>query len=187
MQFRKQYGSTKVGEVTVDMMYGGMRGIKGLVYETSLLDPEEGIEFRNHPIPKCQEVLPKAEGGAEPLPEGLFWLMLTGEVPTTEQVRGLSKEWASRAEVPNHVVTLLNNLPTSVHPMSQLVAAVAALNTESKFARAYGEGVKKTRYWEYTYEDSMSLVAKLPTIASIIYRNLYRDGSKVPPIDMNKD
>jgi len=37
------------------------------------------------------------------------------------------------------------------------------------------------------YEDSMDLIAKLPTIAAIIYRNLYRDGTSVGAIDSNKD
>ena len=41
--FRKEHGNTKVGEITVDMMYGGMRGMKGLVTETSVLDADEGI------------------------------------------------------------------------------------------------------------------------------------------------
>ena len=68
-------------------MYGGMRGIRGLVTETSLLDPEEGIRFRGYSIPECQELLPRAEGGLEPLPEGLFYLLLTGKMPTKEQVR----------------------------------------------------------------------------------------------------
>ena len=61
--FRKEFGSTKVGEITVDMMYGGMRGMKGLVTETSVLDPEEGIRFRGYTIPDCQKLLPKAPGG----------------------------------------------------------------------------------------------------------------------------
>lgn len=43
-------------------MYGGMRGIKGLVCETSVLDPDEGIRFRGLSIPECQKVLPKAPG-----------------------------------------------------------------------------------------------------------------------------
>lgn len=43
-------------------MYGGMRGIKGLVCETSVLDPDEGIRFRGLSIPECQQVLPKAPG-----------------------------------------------------------------------------------------------------------------------------
>jgi citrate synthase len=63
-----------------------MRGIKGLVCETSVLDPEEGIRFRGYSIPECQKLLPKAPGGQEPLPEGLFWLLVTGEVPTDAQV-----------------------------------------------------------------------------------------------------
>ena len=69
-------------------MYGGMRGIKGLVCETSVLDPEEGIRFRGYSIPECQKLLPKAKGGEEPLPEGLFWLLVTGDVPTEAQVGG---------------------------------------------------------------------------------------------------
>ena len=67
-------------------MYGGMRGIRGLVTETSQLDPEEGIRFRGYSLPECQELLPKAEGGEEPLPEGLFYLLLTGKIPTKDQV-----------------------------------------------------------------------------------------------------
>ena len=31
-EFRKVAGNKVVGEVTVDMMYGGMRGIKGMLY-----------------------------------------------------------------------------------------------------------------------------------------------------------
>uniref|UniRef100_A0A0B7AX99 Citrate synthase n=1 Tax=Arion vulgaris TaxID=1028688 RepID=A0A0B7AX99_9EUPU len=187
IEFRKQYGSTKVGEVTVDMMYGGMRGIRGLVTETSVLDPDEGIRFRGHSIPECQKLLPKAPGGEEPLPEGLFWLLVTGQVPTQEQVASITKEWNERAEIPNHVITLLNNFPDRLHPMSQFSAAVTAMNSESKFAKAYSEGVHKSKYWELCFEDSMDLIAKLPTVAAIIYRNLYREGNAPDPIDKKKD
>ena len=185
--FRKQHGNTKIGEITIDMIYGGMRGIKGLVCETSVLDPDEGIRFRGMSIPECQKALPKAPGGSEPLPEGLFWLLMTGEVPTDAQVQALSKQWAERAELPAHVVSLLNNLPTTVHPMSQLAAAVTVANSESKFAKAYASGVNKSKYWEYAYEDSMDIIAKLPVIAATIYRNTYKDGSGIGAIDTSKD
>ena len=56
--------------------------MKGLVTETSVLDPEEGIRFRGYTIPECQELLPKAPGGEEPLPEGLFWLLGTVSIMT---------------------------------------------------------------------------------------------------------
>jgi len=185
--FRKQHGNTKVGEITVDMMYGGMRGMKGLVTETSVLDADEGIRFRGYTIPECQELLPKGPGGEEPLPEGLFWLLVTGDIPTEAQVKGLSEDWASRAELPSHVVTMLNNFPSHLHPMAQFSAAIAALNSESKFAKAYGEGVHKTKYWEANFEDSMDLIAKLPVVAATIYNNLYRDGAAPCPIDTSKD
>jgi len=185
--FRRSHGDKKVGEITVDMMYGGMRGMKGLVTETSVLDPEEGIRFRGYTIPECQELLPKAPGGEEPLPEGLFWLLLTGEIPNEAQVRALSKEWASRAALPGHVVTMLNNFPANVHPMSQFAAAITALNSESKFAKAYADGIHKSKYWEPAYEDSMDLIAKLPVVAATIYNNLFRDGATPCPIDADKD
>lgn len=120
-------------------MYGGMRGIRALVTETSVLDADEGIRFRGLSIPECQKCLPKADGGDEPLPEGLFWLLLTGDVPTKAQVKSISQEWANRAALPQHVVTMLNNMPNTLHPMSQFSAAVTALNHDSKFAKAYAD------------------------------------------------
>merc|ERR1712165_410349 len=185
--FRKQYGDKKIGEITVGQLYGGMRGMKGLVTETSVLDADEGIRFRGYTIPECQELLPKAPGGSEPLPEGLFWLLLTGDIPTEAQVRALSKEWASRAALPGHVVTMLNNFPSNVHPMSQFAAAITALNSESKFAKAYADGIHKSKYWEPAYEDSMDLIAKLPVVGATIYNNLFREGATPCPIDLEKD
>lgn len=88
---------------------------------------EEGIRFRGLTIPECQEKLPKAAGGSEPLPEGLFWLLVTGEVPTKEQVDGLSREWAARAALPEFVEEILDRCPTTVHPMTQFSMAVTAV------------------------------------------------------------
>jgi len=186
-EFRKQHGNTVVQQVTVEMIYGGMRTMKGLACETSVLDPEEGIRFRGYSIPECQKLFPKAPGGSEPLPEAIWWLLCTGEIPNEKQTTAISKEWATRADLPGHVAAMLDGFPNHLHPMSQFAAAIAALNTESKFATAYHQGVHKTTYWEYTYEDSMNMLAKLPTVASMIYRNLYRDGTNVCAIDPNKD
>jgi len=185
-EFRKEHGNTKIGEVTVNMAYGGMRGIKGLVTETSVLDAAEGIRFRGYTIPECQDLLPAAVEGGEPLPEGLFWLLCTGEVPSKEQVAQISREWAERASLPHHIVMMLMNFPKDLHPMTQFATAIAALNKDSKFAKAYADAVPKTDYWMYAFEDSMDLIAKLPVIAAMIYRNLYRDGH-VCPLDPKVD
>lgn len=185
-EFRKKYGDKSLGEYTVDQAYGGMRGIKGLVTETSHLDANEGIEFRGYTIPQCQELLPKAEGGEEPLPEGIFWLLMTGEIPTKQQVDNLSKEWAANADLPQHVVQMLNNFPETLHPMSQFSAAITAMNSESNFTKAYASGVNKAQYWEYVFDDAMDVTAKITTVAAYIYRNVFKDG-KVAPVDPNKD
>uniref|UniRef100_A0A2P2HX21 Citrate synthase n=1 Tax=Hirondellea gigas TaxID=1518452 RepID=A0A2P2HX21_9CRUS len=186
-EFRKKHGKTIVGHVTVDMMYGGMRGIKGLVTETSVLDPEEGIRFRGYSLSDCQKLLTKASGGDEPLPEAAFWLLCTGDIPTHAQTASLSEEWANRADLPPYVLSMLNSFPTALHPMAQFSAAITALNSESKFAKGYSQGVAKAKYWELCYEDSMNLIAKLPTVAAIIYRNLYRDGSSISTINPKVD
>ncbi|KAL2716897.1 hypothetical protein V1478_014573 [Vespula squamosa] len=185
--FRKTHGSTKIGDVTVDMVYGGMRGIKGLVWEPSVLDPEEGIRFRGKSIPECQKILPKASGGEEPLPEGLFWLLITGDVPTKEQAQAISQEWAARGQLPAHVLKIMNAFPKNLHPMTQFSAAITILNSESEFVKAYNKGVHKTKYWETVYEDTMNLIAKLPAVAATIYRNLYRDGKGPGTVDPGKD
>jgi len=185
--FRKKHAETKIGDINVGMVYGGMRGMKAMVWETSVLDADEGIRFQGKTIPDCQEVLPAAFPGGEPLPEALFWLLVTGEVPSDEQVKNLSADWASRGSLPNHVSDMLDRFPSHLHPMAQFAAAINALNSESVFAKAYAEGVHKSKYWEYVFEDSMNLLAKLPTVAAKIYNNMYRDGASLGVIDNSAD
>ena len=118
--------------------------------------------------------------------QGLFWLLLTGEVPTEQQVRDLSADWAARSTVPKFVEELIDHCPNDLHPMAQFSIAVSALEQTSSFAKAYAKGVNKKEYWGYTFEDSMDLIAKLPTIAARIYQNVFR-GGKVAPVQQDKD
>ncbi|MES2770196.1 MAG: citrate (Si)-synthase, eukaryotic [Bdellovibrionota bacterium] len=175
----KEHGAKKAGEVTLAQIYQGMRGITGMVYETSLLDANEGIRFRGFTIPELQDKLPKAKGGSEPLPEGLFYLLLTGELPTAADVEELRKDWAKRNKIPAHVYKTLDALPIETHPMTQFVVGVMALQTESIFQKKYAEGVSKKDYWSYIYEDSMNLIACLPEVAAYVYRRKYKSGKKI--------
>jgi len=180
-ELKATYGQKSLGEVKVEQVLGGMRGMTGLLTETSLLDAEEGIRFRGYTIPDCQKSLPKAPGGAEPLPEGLLWLLLTGDIPTEAQVANLTADLHARSALPEHVVKLIDTFPQHMHPMSALVSAVAALQTESKFASAYQRGVNKTTYWEYALEDSLDLIAKLPELAARIYRHKFHGSKYIAP------
>lgn len=179
-----EHGDLSLGEVTIAQAYQGMRGIPGLITETSLLDANEGIRFRGYSIPELREKLPKANGGKEPCPEGLFYLMLVGEIPSDEDAGHISAVWARRSHVPNHVFQVIEAFPVSTHPMTQFCAAVLALQTESKFAKAYEEGISKKEYWDYVYEDSMTLIARLPRIAAYIYRRKYKNGEHIQPDGM---
>jgi citrate synthase len=180
----QQHGEKVLDQVTVAQAYQGMRGIPGLITETSLLDANEGIRFRGFSIPELRERLPKIEGGNEPLPEGLFYLMLVGEVPSQENVEHISATWARRSHVPNHVFNVIEALPVATHPMTQFCAAVLALQTESKFAQAYNDGISKKEYWNYVYEDTMTLIARLPRVAAYIYRRKYKNGEHIQPDGM---
>lgn len=57
-----------------------------MLWETSLLDADEGIRFRGYSIPELQEKLPRTKADGQPLPEGMLWLLLTGTLPTPAQV-----------------------------------------------------------------------------------------------------
>jgi citrate synthase len=178
----KEHGDKKVGEITLAQIYQGMRGILGLVTETSLLDSEDGIRFRGYSIPELVEKLPKyGPDGKQPLPEGLFYLMLVGELPTKEDVDYLSSSFARRSHVPNYVFDAIEALPMTTHPMTQFSIAIMALQTESIFAKRYREGISKKDYWDVTYEDSLNLIARLPRIAAYIYRRLYKNGEHIQP------
>ncbi|KAL0260332.1 citrate synthase [Diplodia seriata] len=184
----KSHADKKIGDLKVENTLGGMRGLKAMVWEGSVLDANEGIRFHGRTIKDCQEVLPKGTSGTEMLPEAMFWLLLTGEVPTTSQVRKLSRELAEKAAIPAFVSKMLDDFPKDLHPMTQFACAVSALNYESKFAKLYEQGLNKAEYWEPTFDDVISLLAKLPTIAAKIYQNAYKGGGSLPAeVDLNQD
>ena len=177
----KEHGSKVIGEVQLSQIYQGMRGVTGLVSETSLLDAQDGIRFRGYSIPELREKLPKASGGSEPLPEGLFYLMLIGELPTEDDVHHVTSVLQRRSHVPNHVFHTIEALPLNTHPMTQFVVGVMALQTESQFAKKYAQGMNKKDYWEAVFDDSMDLIARLPRIAAYIYRRKYKGGDHIQP------
>ena len=180
-EFLASHGDEAVGEIKVRQLYTGMRGMPALICETSKLDPEEGIRFRGYSIPELQAKLPSYPDGDEPLPEGLFYLLLMNELPTDDDVRRVSNNWARRAIVPRHVFEAIDALPNFTHPMTQFVVGIMALRTETVFGKRYAEGMHKSEYWDATYEDTMNLIARLPRIAAYIYRRMYHNNEHIEP------
>ena len=177
-----EYGDKIVGEISLRQIYSGMRGMLSMVTETSKLDPNEGIRFRGYSLPEIQDVLPRAKDSNQPLPEGMFYLMLIGDLPTDDDVKLISLELEKRSNVPDYVFSVINDLPKDMHPMTQFSIAILALRNESEFTKAYRNGMNKFQYWDPTFEDALNLIAKLPRIAAYIYRRNYHNEDYITPL-----
>ncbi len=182
----KEYGNVKIDEVTISQAIGGMRGVKCLTTDISYLDPNEGIRFRGFTIPEVLSKLPKVPNGDMPAVEGFFYLLLTGDIPTQEEIKEVSDEFNKRQHVPLYVFDILRAMPRDTHPMTMFSAAILAMQRESVFAKKYHQGISKMDYWDPTYEDALNLLAKLPQIAAYIYRMKYRADTIIAP-DTNLD
>jgi len=182
----REHAEVVVDTVTIGEVVGGMRDTKSLLTDVSFVDPAHGILFRGLTIPETLKKLPKARGGKMPLVGGLYYLLMVGEVPTKEQAQAVEAEWADRAELPDHVFKMLKAMPKDTHPMTLLSQAVLALQHDSVFAKKY-HSMKKEAYWEAALEDSLNLTAKLPLIATYIYRMKYFDETKKPKYNLKQD
>ena len=181
--FRKEHANTVVGEVTVSQIIGGMRGIPGMLYETSKLDPAEGISYRGTKLFDIVAQAPTTVPGGEPIPEGVLWLLLTGELPSESEIASFKEELFRRGELSEEEERTIKSLPRDMHAMTQLSMDVLACQPKSHFMQAYQNGVHKTKYWESTLEDCLDLCAKVSRIAAIIFHNKYGDNSAIPARD----
>ncbi len=162
----KNYGDKVISEVTVAQAYGGMRGVNALVCDTSDVPPDKGLLIRDIPIAQLKDKLA----------EEILFLLITGELPTKEETEEVKQNLKSRNQVPDYVWDTLKALPKDSHPMVMLSIGILAMEKESLFRKKYNEGIKKEEYWEWTLEDSLNLLAKLPGIAAGIYRMRFNKG-----------
>ena len=174
----KEHGDRVIDEVTISKVIGGMRGLKCLVTDISYLDPDEGIRYRGYTLPEVFEKLPKPEGAEMPYVEGLFYLLLTGDIPGEEEIEEVVSEFKIRRVLPSYVYDVIDAFPATAHPMAIFSSAIMSLSQESEFNKKYLGGISKLDYWEPTFEDVINLITKLPPIASYIYAKLYGDGNK---------
>ena len=167
----KGHGDHVISQVSVAQAIGGMRGIKGMVCDTSVVEPDQGLIIRGNPIMKIREKLP----------EEIFWLLITGENPSADELALFQKELKAHGEVPKYVWKVLKAMPKTSHPMAMLDTAILAMENESVFRKRYAEGMAKTDYWEAALEDSMTVMGTIHTIAAGVYRIRYKKGDLIEP------
>lgn len=183
----KDHGDVVVDTVTIEKIINGMRDLKCLITDISYLDPEEGIHYRGYKISEVLKKLPKPKGAEMPYVEGLFYLLLTGEIPNEEQVVDVIDEFNKRRILPRYVYEVIDAFPCCSHPMTIFSSAILTMHRESFFTKKFFAGINKNDYWDPMYEDSLNLLAKLPEIATYIYAKLYHGGKRVhtnPNLDM---
>ena len=166
-----EHRDTIISQVTVAQAIGGMRGVKGMVCDTSVVEPDKGLIIRGLPIMKIKDKLP----------EEVFWLLITGELPSADELKLLQKDLKEHSEVPNYVWKVLKAMPKTSHPMAMLDTAILTMEQESVFRKRYTEGMKKTEYWEPTLEDAMRVIGTIHTIAAGVYRIRYKKGALIEP------
>ncbi len=167
----KKHGDKKISDVSIAQAFGGMRGVKGMVCDTSEVPPDTGLLIRGIPV---GDLVNKT-------PEDTFYLLCTGELPNARDRKALTEELNSRAKVPAYVWKVLEAMPKTSHPMAMFNTAILVMQKESIFAKEYAAGMSKIDYWKPTLEDSLNLLAKLPTIAAGIYRMRFNKGKRLNP------
>jgi citrate synthase len=174
-----EYGDVVIDKVTIAQAIGGMRGVKSLVTDISYLDPNEGIRYRGYTLEEVFQLLPKPKDSEMPFVEGLFYLLLTGDIPTEEEVLDVVDEFSKRRIVPRYIYEVIDAQPCCSHPMTIFSTAILTMHRESFFTKKYYAGINKKDYWDPMYEDVLNLLAKLPEIATYTYAKLYRDGKRI--------
>ena len=136
-EFKKEYGAKKIADVTVGQVIGGMRGMPGMVYETSKLHNMDGIQYRGYDLFKIREIAPKTIPGGQPIPEGILWLLLTGEFPNDQEIKDFKEDMFKRGALSAEEEKMIKSFPKTMHPMTQLSAGILMCQPSSKFAKAY--------------------------------------------------
>ena len=169
----KDSGGTKISDVSISQAYGGMRGVKGLICETSAVSADEGLIIRGNKLLDITHILP----------EQVFYLLLTGDLPDQDATDDIQNQFLKHQNVPEYIWDVLSAMPKNSHPMTMLSTAIQSMQVESMFVKKYDQGMPKTDYWKWTLEDGIRLIGALPGIAAGIYRMRFNKGDLIQPDD----
>lgn len=165
-----EHGDKVISDVTIKQAFGGMRGVKGLICDTSVVEPDRGLIIRGIPIADLTDKYPME----------IFYLLCIGELPDKDALNALWKDLADRSELPDYVVNVLKAMPKDSHPMAMFDTGILVMERESEFRKQYEKGMTKQEYWKPMLEDSIKLLAVLPGIAAAVYRIRYDKGDLIP-------
>lgn len=176
----RDYGDCPLtrGPVLVKNLMRGNRGVPGGMTDTSFVHPYRGVQFNGNLA--CDEAVERAE-----IPEAIFWYMMVEQLPSPDELQAFRSDLNERLEVPGYVWDVLNALPISTHPMTQLQTATNTLEGAAQFRDAYLDGAPAGDYWKLMLDDGLNLIAWQHQVAAYIYRRTFGDGKRVEPDPAN--
>ena len=169
-------GTKVISEVTIAQAAKGMRGVKSMICDTSAVSADEGLIIRGYPILQIKDKLP----------EEVFYLLLTGDLPDQLQLSDLQNQLRAHQNVPDYVWEVLDAMPENSHPMTMLSVAIQSMRVESLFVEKFNKGTPKNEYWKWILDDGIKLIGALPSIAAFIYRKITKNNDRIDP-DVNLD
>ena len=149
---------------------------RSMICDTSAVSADEGLIIRGYPI---LQIIDK-------LPEEVFYLLLTGDLPDQLQLSDLQDQLRAHQNVPDYVWRVLDAMPENSHPMTMLSVAIQSMRVESLFVEKFNKGTSKNEYWKWILDDGIKLIGALPSIAAFIYRKITKNNDRIDP-DINLD
>ena len=134
-------------------------GFTNTAFTTSRITDVDGgrgvLEYRGYPIEQLAEGSSFLE---------VAYLILKGELPTTEQLDAFVHDVTFHTYVHENVLTILKGFRYDAHAMGMMISTVAALST------FYPEA-KEVEDPENRWTQINRLIAKMPTLAAFAYRH----------------
>jgi citrate synthase len=158
----------ETGYVTLD---SGYKNTGATTSKITFLDGEKGIlRYRGYPIEQLADKSSFVE---------VSYLLLYGELPTTEQLTQFKKEITRHTLIHEDLKNFFDAYPSNAHPMGLLTAMVSSLSS------FYPESLDPNREKDLVNLSVIRLIAKMPTIIAWIYKKSVGHTVTYPQNNLN--
>jgi len=155
------------GYITLDR---GFKNTGSCLSAITFLDGEKGIlRYRGYPIEQLAEEASFLE---------VTYLILKGELPTREQLANFEATIDKHTLVHEDMKRFFEAYPAQAHPMGILASMICSMST------FYPESQDPNRSKEMFDLSINRLLAKLPTLAAMVYKNAMRHPFMYPKNDL---